>query len=59
MIAELTDIMLVMWVFMLYVIRAVCHYSDCLESKRCFAAKPDTVDNTNKESTAITWKTTA
>ena len=51
--------MFMIWVMVFYIKGTIHNYSDCLESKRCFAAKPETVDNTNKESTAITWKTTA
>ena len=52
-------IVLMVWIVVFSVKGAAHNYSDCLESKRCFEAKPETVDKTNRESTATTWKTTA
>ena len=52
-------IVFVVWIVVFYVKGAAHNYSDCLESKRCFEAKPETVDKTNRESIATTWKTTA
>ena len=46
------------WISVLYVVGALQFYS-VLESKRCLAAKPDTVESTNKLSTLTVWNTTA
>jgi len=45
-------IVLMVWIVVFYVKGAAHNYSDCLESKRCLEAKPETVDKTNKESIA-------
>ena len=44
----------VFWVFVFNIIRTLQYYSAFLESNKCFAAKPETVDRTNKLSTDTT-----
>ena len=49
-VTEITQIVFMIWISVLYVVRALQFYS-VLESKRCLALNPATVDNTIKLST--------
>ena len=54
MTAKLTMKMNVLRVFVFNIIRTLQYYSAFFESNKCFAAKPETVDRTNKLSTDTT-----